>query len=70
MVGKYWNYSDDVSFRLNFRITKGTILFILAEVKEDLQRETTAEVPIPPELDWLCASIDLAEGTTCTLLEN
>ena len=47
---------------MNFRITKGTVLFILAEVKEDLQRKTTAEVPIPPESRLAVCLYRLARG--------
>ena len=47
---------------MNFRITKGTFLFILTEIKEDLQRETTAEVPIPPEIRLAVCLYRLARG--------
>ena len=47
---------------MNFGITKGTFLFILAETKEDLQRETTAEVPIPPEIRLAVCLYRLARG--------
>ena len=60
--GNIWNCSDDVRFRMNFRITKGTFLFILTEIKEDLQRETTAEVPIPPEIRLAVCLYRLARG--------
>ena len=68
--GNIWNFSDDVRFRMNFRITKGTFLFILAEIEEDLQRETTAEVPIPAEIRLAVCLYRLLEGTISTLLEN
>ena len=60
--GNIWNCSDDVRLRMNFRITKGTFLFILTEIKEDLQRETTAEVPIPPEIRLAVCLYRLARG--------
>ena len=47
---------------MNVRITKGTFLFILAEIKEDLQRMTTAEVPIPPESRLAVCLYRLARG--------
>lgn len=57
-----WSRSDDTRFKKNFRITKGTFLFILAEVREDLQRETTAEVPISPEVRLAVCLYRLARG--------
>ena len=55
---------------MNFGIKKGTFLFILAEIKEDLQPKTTAEVPIPPESRLAVSLYRLLEGTISTLLEN
>ena len=69
MVGDIWNCSDDVRFKMNFCITKCTFLFSLAEIKEELQLETIAEVPISPEIR-LAVCLYRLEGTTCTLLEN
>ena len=68
--GNIWNCSDDVRFRMNFGIKKGTFLFILAEIKEDLQPKTTAEVPIPPESRLAVCLYRLLEWTISTLLEN
>ena len=55
---------------MNFRITRGTFPLILAEIKEDLQSKTTAEVPIPPESRLAVCLYRLLEGTIKTLLEN
>ena len=57
-----WSYSDDVRFKKNFRITKGTFLFILAEIKQDLEKETTAESPIAPEIRLAVCLYRLARG--------
>ena len=60
--GNIWGCSDDTRFKTNFRITKGTFLFILAEIREDLQRETTAEVPVTPEIRLAVCLYRLARG--------
>ena len=58
-----WSYSDDVRFKKNFRITKGTFLFIRAEIKQDLEKETTAEAPVAPEIRLaVCFLYRLARG--------
>lgn len=57
-----WSCSDDTRFKKNFRITKATFLLILAEIKEDLQRETTAEVPVSPEIRLAVCLYRLARG--------
>ena len=56
------SYSDGVRFKKNFRITKGTFLFILAEIKQDLEKATTAEAPVAPEIRKAVCLRRLARG--------
>ncbi len=46
----------------NFRITKATFAFILGEIKDDLERETTGEAPVSPAVRLAVCLYRLAKG--------
>ena len=43
-----WSNFDDKRFKANFRITKGTFLYIFGEIEDLLTRETISEEPVHP----------------------
>ena len=57
-----WNSNNDVRFEKNFRMTRGTFLFILNSIRSDLQREEITEFPIPPEVRLAACINRLARG--------
>ena len=59
---KVWNEYGDARFKKNFRITRGTFMYLLETLKVDLLKETVAEVPIPPEIRLAVCLYRLGRG--------
>ena len=57
-----WNSFDDKRFKANFRITKGTFLYIFGELGDLLTRETICEEPVPPMTRLAVCLYRLARG--------
>ena len=57
-----WSCSDDTRFKKNFRVTKATFAFILGEIKDGLEKETSAENPVSPAARLTVCLYRLARG--------
>ena len=44
-----WNTYSETRLKKAFHVSKATFNFILSRIEHDLQRDTVAEDPIPPE---------------------
>ena len=57
-----WNTYYNKRFKKNFRVTKGTFLYILNAISEDLQREMAADIYISPAFRRGIAMYRMARG--------
>ena len=57
-----WNTYSDARFKKLFRVSKGTFLFILGQIRHDLVRDTVCEEPISPECRLAICLYRLARG--------
>ena len=57
-----WNNFDDKCFKANFRISKGTCLYLFGEMEDLLTRETICEEPVHPMTRLAVCLYRLARG--------
>ena len=57
-----WNTYSDARFKKLLRVSKGTFLFILGQIRHDLVRDTVCEEPISPECRLAICLYRLARG--------
>ena len=57
-----WHNSNDKRFKLNFRVTKATFLYILDQIHDLLAKETICEDPIPPNIRLAVCLYRLGRG--------
>ena len=56
-----WKYSE-ARFKKTFRVTRGTFLYILSRIRQQLERQTVTEDPIFPELRLAICLYRLGRG--------
>ena len=54
-----WNTYSKTRFKKTFRVSKATFNFILSRIEHDLQRDTVAEDPIPPDFRLVKETISI-----------
>lgn len=57
-----WYNFDDKRFKTNFRVTKGTFLYIFGELEDLMTREAICEEPVPPMTRLAVCLYRLARG--------
>ena len=57
-----WKYYSEARFKKTFRVTRGTFLYILSRIRQQLERQTVTEDPIYPELRLAICLYRLGRG--------
>ena len=57
-----WHNSNDKRFKLNFRVTNATFLYILDQIHDLLAKETICKDPIPPNIRLAVCLYRLGRG--------
>jgi hypothetical protein len=59
---RVWDTYDNARFKETFRVSRGTFIYILNEIRPSLERETLTEKPITPECRLAVCLYRLSRG--------